>query len=61
MGYINIIVQIPQWGIERRNYIMAKCSNPKCKCINCTCGENCTCTGDKCNCPPECNMPKKEN
>lgn len=30
---------------------MAKCSNPKCKCVNCTCGDNCTCDGDKCNCP----------
>ena len=31
---------------------MAKCSNPHCKCVNCKCGDNCTCTEDKCNCPP---------
>ncbi len=30
---------------------MAKCSNPKCKCENCTCGDNCQCDGETCNCP----------
>lgn len=39
---------------------MAKCSNPHCKCVNCTCGDHCTCPEDKCNCPPECNEPPKK-
>lgn len=30
---------------------MSNCSNPHCKCVNCTCGDNCTCTEDTCNCP----------
>jgi len=29
---------------------MAKCSNPKCKCLNCNCGKNCKCDGKKCFC-----------
>ena len=33
---------------------------PKWECVNCKCGDNCTCTEDKCNCPPECNEPPKK-
>ena len=32
---------------------MSKCSNPKCKCENCTCGENCKCDENTCCCPKE--------
>ncbi|MCX4274258.1 MAG: hypothetical protein OSJ27_00570 [Candidatus Gastranaerophilales bacterium] len=39
---------------------MSKCTNPHCKCPNCTCGDNCQCTEDECKCPPECHTPKKE-
>ena len=67
----DLLTNIPQWGImnmlldtilgyNKKEANMAKCSNPHCKCVNCTCGDNCTCTEDKCNCPPECNEhPKK--
>lgn len=38
------------------------CSNPKCTCTNCQCGDHCKCgtddkgcqCGDKCKCEPEC-------
>lgn len=30
---------------------MANCSNPKCTCENCNCGEDCKCDGTTCNCP----------
>ncbi len=39
---------------------MSNCSNPKCKCVNCTCGENCTCDGENCNCPPEAKETEKK-
>ena len=46
--------------VQRKEIIMAKCSNPNCKCINCKCGDNCTCTADKCNCPKECKEEHKK-
>ena len=59
MGIIQLWLLYPV-GVLERNKKMAKCSNPHCKCINCKCGDNCTCTEDKCNCPPECNEQNEE-
>ncbi len=40
---------------------MAKCSNPKCTCDPCTCGDNCQCDGTDCKCPPKDDINKKED
>lgn len=60
MGYYGYVIRYPIGVFKKKETNMAKCSNPHCKCINCTCGDNCTCTVDKCNCPPECNEPPKK-
>ena len=37
---------------------MAKCSNPKCTCENCQCGDNCQCDGTNCKCGEKCQSDK---
>ena len=55
---INII---PTGGIQdKRRKIMDRCSNPKCTCDPCTCGDNCQCDGTNCKCPPKDDINKEE-
>lgn len=39
---------------------MAKCSNPKCTCEDCQCGDNCQCDGTTCKCGETCKCEEEK-